>query len=95
MKLKKPIKAHGEEIDALSFREPTTEDIIEIGLPTLIISGEGGAVGVEIRQNVIAKYISKLAAIPLSSVKSLSLADFSAASGEVMGFFNTGDTETQ
>ena len=94
IKLSKPIKAHGEDVHSLTLREPTTEDIIDIGLPTLIIVGDGETAGVEIRQKVVAKYISTLAAIPMSSVRSLAPKDFSACTQEVMGFFGQGDEET-
>lgn len=93
--LAKAIKAHGEEVSELSFREPTTKDVIEIGLPTLIIPGDDGqSTGVEIRQKVVARYISRLAAIPMGSVEALSLSDFSHCTAAVMGFFGQGDGET-
>lgn len=96
VQLSKPIKAHGVEVSELELREPTTEDVIELGLPTLIIPGaDGQSTGVEIRQPVIARYVSRLAAIPLGSVKALSLKDFSLCTAAVMGFFGQGDGETQ
>ena len=92
VQLSTPITAHNEEVSELTFREPTTKDTIEIGLPTLIIISEGET-GVEVRQKVVAKYISKLCSIPKSSVESLSLKDFSACTKVVMGFFGEGDKE--
>lgn len=93
--LSKPITAHGEEVSELTFREPKTEDVIEIGLPHLIIPGaDGQSTGIEIRQPVVARYISKLAAIPMGSVKSLSLKDFSLCTAVVMGFFGESDGDT-
>lgn len=93
--LSKPIKAHGDDVSELTFREPTTEDVIELGLPTLIIPGaDGQSTGVEIRQPVVARYVSRLAAIPMGSVKALSLKDFSLCTAAVMGFFGEGDGET-
>ncbi len=93
--LSKPIKAHGDDVVELTFREPTTEDVIELGLPTLIIPGaDGQSTGVEIRQPVVARYVSRLAAIPMGSVKALSLKDFSLCTAAVMGFFGEGDGET-
>lgn len=93
VKLITPITAHDEEISELTFREPTTKDTIEIGLPTLIIISEDKSTGVEVRQKVVAKYISKLCGIPKSSVECLSLTDFSACTKVVMGFFGGGDSE--
>lgn len=92
--LSKPIKAHGDEVSEISLREPTTKDIIELGLPTLIIPGaDGQSTGVEIRQPVVARYISRLAAIPMGSVEALAVKDFSLCTAAVMGFFGSGDGE--
>ena len=92
--LSKPIKAHGDEVSEISMREPTTKDIIELGLPTLIIPGaDGQSTGVEIRQPVVARYISRLAAIPMGSVESLAVKDFSLCTAAVMSFFGSGDGE--
>ncbi len=91
VKLSQPISAHGEEVSELILREPTTEDVINMGQPFLIIARDGGESGIEIRSNVIAKYVSGLAAIPMSSVKKLSMKDFSVCQTAVMGFFGTGD----
>lgn len=86
--LSKAIKAHGDDVAELTLRAPTTEDIIELGLPTLIIIGaDGQSTGVEIRQAVVARYVSRLAAIPLGNVKSLDPKDWSACQAAVMGFF--------
>lgn len=93
VKLTTPVIAHGEEINEITLNEPTTENLIDIGLPTLVIPGDGGETGVEIRQHVIARYIVKLGSVPLSTVKSLSLSDFSSLTTVVMRFFNQSDTE--
>lgn len=92
IQLNTPIQAHGEEVSKLTLREPTTEDIIDLGMPMLIVIGaDGKSTGIEMRQPVIAAYISRLAAVPMSSVKSLKPRDFSAVSAGVVGFF--GDEE--
>jgi hypothetical protein len=94
IKLTKTIKAHGEEVDEVTLREPATKDLMEIGLPMLIITGaDGQSTGIEIRQPVIARYISRLAAIPMGSVESMTIKDFSLCSAAVMGFFGSGDGE--
>ncbi len=96
IKLSKPITAHGDEVSEITLRDPGTKDVIELGLPTLIIpSDDGKSAGVEIRQKVVARYIMKLAAIPLSSVESLSMNDFSRCTAIVMGFFGQGDGEEE
>ena len=92
--LKTPLVVHGEEVAELTLREPTSEDVMQIGTPTLLIpSADGESLGVEIRARVVGQYIMRLAAIPLSSVKALSIADFQQCTRVVMGFFGSGDSE--
>lgn len=87
-KLRKPIQAHGEEIEQLDMREPTGADIRELGLPYRI-NPEDSTIIVDAR--VVAKYISSLGAIPSSSVDQLSGSDFSALSMAVVGFFGNAE----
>lgn len=92
--LSKQIKAHGADIDVITLREPSTEDVIELGLPTLIIPGaDGSSTGVEIRQGVIARYVMRLGGVPMTSVKAMSLKDFSLCTAGVMSFFGGDDGE--
>ncbi|WP_052690249.1 phage tail assembly protein [Xanthomonas albilineans] len=80
--------AHGEEIDCLILRHPTTADVIDLGQPMRLLPGNGmEEPAVEVRMNVVAHYVARLAAIPLSSVKALSLGDFGRATQAVLGFF--------
>lgn len=85
--LTKPITAHGQEISGIELREPTGQEIIDIGFPYLIMPGDADEPAIEIRTKVIGKYISKLGNIPPSSVGQLSGPDISALMGVVMGFF--------
>ena len=95
VQLRKPIPAHGQEVTEIELREPTPADVMEEGVPTLLIpSADGTSVGVEIRTKVIGRYISRLGGIPLSSVKVMSLGDFTRAQGAVMSFFSDGDGES-
>lgn len=87
LKLSKPIKAHDKDLAELTLREPTVEDAMEIGYPYLILMKDGQEVGIEIRPKVIVHYVSRLAAIPMSSAKSISLKDLTVAQALVMGFF--------
>lgn len=86
--LSTPVMAHGEEIDCLVLRQPTTADLIDLGQPMRLLPGNGMEdPAVEVRMNVVANYVARLAAIPLSSVKALSLGDFGRATQAVLGFF--------
>lgn len=91
--LSKPITAHGEEVSELTFRKPTTEDVMELGLPQLVVVSEDGSPGVEVRTKVVGRYVARLAAIPANSVKALTIRDFNQCISVVMGFFNEGDGE--
>jgi len=92
--LSKPIMAHGKEITELLLRPVTVEDVMELGQPTLLIPGaDGNSVGVEIRAKVVGNYLMRLGAVPLSTIKSLSMSDFQKGQNAVMGFFGDGDTE--
>lgn len=93
VKLSRPVAAHGGEVEELEFRAPTPEDVMQIGLPTLLVPGsDNDSVGVEVRPKVIGQYIVRLAKVPASTVKALSLGDFERCIGAVMGFFNNGDS---
>ncbi|HLO63156.1 MAG TPA: phage tail assembly protein [Azonexus sp.] len=94
--LSKPLKAHGEEISQIVLREPTSEDIIELGEPRLYIPSQDGVnTGIEIRMPVVARYIMRLGSIPMNSVKALPRADLSRCTAAVMHFFGDGDGETK
>ena len=79
-----PIQAHGTTMTTLSFKEPTGNDYVEAGVPIK----EGGRIDTK----VVADYISRLAGIPMSAVKSISFKDLMKAQNIVLGFF--ADTET-
>lgn len=93
--LSKPVTAHGEEVQELTLRPlDGSKEILEFGLPMLnIISSDGESLGIEIRTKVVARYISKLAAVPMSTVQTLQPQDFNRCAAVVQGFFNGGDSE--
>ncbi|MGY6129103.1 phage tail assembly protein (plasmid) [Paraburkholderia strydomiana] len=88
--LSKPVTAHGEEVMELDMREPTAEDVMELGFPYLVVQSDDGQ-GVELRPKVAGRYISRLAKVPMSSVKQLTVGDLSKFQGLIMGFFGQGD----
>ena len=92
--LASPITAHGEEVDQIILRPPTTADLSDLGQPMRLLPGNGlDEAAIEVRMNVVAHYVARLAAIPLSGVKALSLADFGKATQAVLGFFGEGQSE--
>ena len=94
VKLSRPIQAHGEEVSEITLREPTADDVMQIGSPQLLVpSADGESAGVEIRAKVIGQYITRLASIPPSSVKALPIVDFMQCQQVIMGFFGGGAGE--
>lgn len=91
--LTKPIKAHGEDVSVLTFREPTGKDIRECGVPYSIGQRGDEVVTYPDARNT-AKLIVALAGIPTSSVDQLSMADFNAAMMVVIGFFGAAAADT-
>lgn len=84
--LKKAIQAHGEEVNSLTFREPSTEDIIACGYPFRLSDGQAYP-----EAGPIAKYIGRLAGIPPSSVRQLGPEDFQSCLTVIIGFFGEGE----
>ncbi|HBM8993532.1 TPA: phage tail assembly protein [Citrobacter freundii] len=77
------VRAHGEDLYVLELREPTGKDVRELGFPYVTT----GDAGIKLDAGVIAKYVSRLAGIPLSSVDAMSPADLNSISWDVAGFF--------
>lgn len=92
--LAKEITAHGEKVKELVLREPEGDDLMEIGYPYIVVQSDTGGQGVELRPKVVARYVSKLAKIPMSSVKQIGLADLQKLQGVVMGFFGQEEAAT-
>lgn len=86
-KLGRPIEAHGEQVTELQLREPAGQDLLDLGYPYLVTLGDGEGERIELRPKVMAKYVSRLAAIPPSAVAQISLPDLQQLQGVVMGFF--------
>lgn len=86
LQLSKPIPAHGETLHVLEFAEPTGKDVRELGYPYQMNQDES----IKLQAGVVAKYVSRLAKIPLSSVDEMSPADLNAAGWLVAGFFLQG-----
>ncbi len=81
--LTKPVKAHGEDVHVLELRDPTGKDVRELGFPYQLSADAS----VMINAGVVAKYVSRLASIPPSSVDDMAPADLNTLSWEIAGFF--------
>ncbi|MFA6076353.1 MAG: phage tail assembly protein [Negativicutes bacterium] len=83
VKLSKPLNSGETELD---LREPTVDDVGDIGYPFLMITTDNGT-AIQLQPKVVLKYASRLGNVPPSSLKTLSLGDLSKLQEVVMGFF--------
>jgi hypothetical protein len=83
LELQHPVTAHGETVSVLEFIEPTGKDVRELGYPYQMNQDES----IKLQAHIIAKYIVKLASVPLSTVDQMSPADLNSAGWLVAGFF--------
>lgn len=86
IKLSKAITVGDTELKELVLREPTVDDVAEIGYPFLMITTDNGT-AIQLQPKVVLKYAAKLAAVPPSSLKTLALSDLSSLQEAIMGFF--------
>ncbi len=77
--LKTPITVSGNKIDTVTLREPTFDEISEIGLP--------GDVPKEQKMGVLKKYVEVCSGLPSESVGSLGIRDAMALIRKVSDFF--------
>ncbi|MNU43030.1 hypothetical protein D3C71_318060 [compost metagenome] len=85
-----PIKAHNEEVSVLTLRNLSPADARAIrSLPYYIAADES----IRIDADAGAKYIVKMAGIPLGAVDQLHPADFNKLVWIAAGFFLNADSE--
>lgn len=84
--LRTPIQAHGEDLSELSFRPPTSQDLIDIGSPVRldVASDPPGVIHDEKR---MAQMMGRLAAVPPSSIAKMHPGDFMEAEWLLTPFF--------
>jgi hypothetical protein len=84
--LTKPIRAHGEEVRYLSWREPSAADIERSGNP-IIIDFFGDKPNLSFNEKKMSAMISDLCGIPPSSVRQLTASDWNAIAYKLVRFF--------
>ncbi|MBI3452934.1 MAG: phage tail assembly protein [Rhodospirillales bacterium] len=89
--LRSPVEIGSEKIEKLEIREPTGDDIVACGYPFVIHSG-GPVAAMQPDASVVAKYISRLAGVPPSTVGKLKPVDWQGCMQVVLLFF--GDSAT-
>lgn len=83
LELNHPVTAHGETISVMEFNEPTGKDVRELGYPYQMNQDES----IKLQAHIIAKYIVRLANVPLSTVDQMKPSDLNSAGWLVAGFF--------
>lgn len=86
-KLRKPVQSEGQEIDKLTFREPIGDDVIACGYPISLVTNAEGGTEYRVNPAAIAKLAARMANVPPSTIKNLSVADFNDLTGVISGFF--------
>ncbi len=95
VKLNKKVQSEGKEIDELTFREAIGEDIAVCGYPFRIYVSNGTDVDA-VRANeqeakldtlVLTNLAARLAGVPKSTIKNLSVKDYQQVVDVVMSFF--------
>lgn len=86
----RPYKAHGDDVQSITFRKVTPGDLRKVGYPIRnIITPGQGVTALEEVPEVICKYITILAtpALPPSTVNALDMDDFTKCRDVIMSFF--------
>ena len=86
-KLRKPIQANGEEVDELTFREPNGGDIERAGNPVLVDVFSGDTVKLSFDEKKMTAMMSRLAAVPPSSIRMLNPKDWNSIAWQLVPFF--------
>ncbi|MBQ9236113.1 MAG: phage tail assembly protein [Alphaproteobacteria bacterium] len=91
--LTKPVKSEGGEISTLELREPIAEDIIACGYPFRLYVGSATNVDnadqqeMKIDTVVLSHLAARLANVPVSTIKRLTVSDFQKVVDAVSDFF--------
>lgn len=84
VKLLEPIEINGETVESIQLRRPDGKDIREFGFPYRFSTDDGE---IAINAKVCARYISRLGALPSSTIDRLSPADFQELCTKILSFF--------
>lgn len=88
--LSKPYMAHGEPVHSITLRKPTTREIKVCGTPLRVLTDANGRIqDIEMKWDVVAKYIPLLATPPLppSTVDEFDYFDLDSCGAVLAPFF--------
>jgi hypothetical protein len=84
--LENPLTIKGAAISSLTLRKPIAADVIELSFPYLVVPRDDETC-IEFRPKVVARYIARLAGIPMPSVLGMSIPDLQSCQAVIQGFF--------
>ena len=87
VRLHKPIRALDETKKSLVFREPSANDVYEVGDPTRIVYDDKGRGRMAIDDTMMMELMSRLCAVPLGSIKLMQVHDYTNCKWAVANFF--------
>jgi tail assembly chaperone E/41/14-like protein len=85
--LRKPIQANGEEVSELVFREPNGGDIERAGNPVIVDVFSGDTIKLTFDEKKMTAMMSRLAAVPPSSIRQLHPKDWNSIAWQLVHFF--------
>lgn len=85
--LRKPIIANGDEVNSLTFREPTAADIERVGNPVNIDMLSGDTPKLSFDAKAMTAMMSVLAAVPPSTIRQMHPRDWNSAAWTLASFF--------
>jgi len=85
--LRKTIQANGEEVNELTFREPTGGDIEKAGNPVIVDVFSGDTVKLTFDEKKMTQMMSRLANVPPSTIRMLHPKDWNSIAWQMVHFF--------
>jgi hypothetical protein len=87
LKLSKPVIANGDEVNELTFREPTAGDIERIGNPVLLDLMSGDTPKVTFDAKAMTQMMALLATVPPSTIRQMTTRDWNTGAWSLCRFF--------
>jgi hypothetical protein len=86
-KLRKPVIANGDEVNELTFREPTAADIERCGNPVNLDFFQGDTPKATFNEKAMVQMMATLAAVPPSTIRGLHTRDWNTIAWSLASFF--------
>lgn len=85
--LRKPVIANGDEVNSLTFREPTAADIERVGNPVNIDMLSGDVPKITFDAKAMTMMMAVLATVPPSTIRQMHPRDWNTAAWTLTNFF--------